>query len=513
MKFNLSQFKKLKADKRTTTLEHPDGHRIEIAHQHLSPKMRGEIEAMPMAEEYKNHKMMAEGGEVDESAPPAESSPNNAELADTNAVREAQGLAPVMSIDQLQQQAAQLPQNQELQLGQMPGQPQQVLPPVAAQAPAPAEPQDTFGVNAMNRGYQQGYQEQESGIQQQTAGERAQNTATLDPLVQAQANMAQLQKDYQDHVAKLNNERDMLVKDLNESHIDPSHFWSSRSTPQKISGIIGVLLGGMGSGILRQNDNPAMDILNKEIDRDIAAQKQGIENKKTLLDANRMQFQNEHDAMNMTRVMMLDNVANQVKITLAKTNDPLIQARGQQLLGQLHLQAAPIMGQLAMRGAVLGGTKKGIVDPAQAIRVIVPEAQQVTAFKELQDAQNMTNSRDDLLGAFDHISKINTIGNRFTSPLQTSRQVKGIRDPLIAQLAKDSAGRVTEQDVKMIGELFPGAGEDQKTINIKRQQLDNFIKQKMSFPMLNSYGIDPRGFGRMNQQGQSRIKESAPVIK
>ncbi len=47
MKFSLNGFKKVSKDGNTTTLQHPSGHELTINHSTLSPKMRGEIEALP----------------------------------------------------------------------------------------------------------------------------------------------------------------------------------------------------------------------------------------------------------------------------------------------------------------------------------------------------------------------------------------------------------------------------------------------------------------------------------
>ncbi len=44
---DLSKFKKIASDKNTTTLQHPAGHTIKIAHNALSPKLRGQLHAMP----------------------------------------------------------------------------------------------------------------------------------------------------------------------------------------------------------------------------------------------------------------------------------------------------------------------------------------------------------------------------------------------------------------------------------------------------------------------------------
>lgn len=47
MKFSLNGFKKVSREGNTTTLQHPSGHELVINHSTLSPKLRGEIEALP----------------------------------------------------------------------------------------------------------------------------------------------------------------------------------------------------------------------------------------------------------------------------------------------------------------------------------------------------------------------------------------------------------------------------------------------------------------------------------
>lgn len=54
---DLSKFRKISVDKKSTTLRHSRGHEIKVAHSGMSPKMKEQIEALPV--------YMAEGGEVD----------------------------------------------------------------------------------------------------------------------------------------------------------------------------------------------------------------------------------------------------------------------------------------------------------------------------------------------------------------------------------------------------------------------------------------------------------------
>lgn len=63
--------------------------------------------------------------------------------------------------------------------------------------------------------------------------------------------------------------------------IDPRRVFNNMSTGRKISTAIGLILGGIGGGITGQ-ENPAMKLLNKEIDNDVMAQKEDRSNKFSL---------------------------------------------------------------------------------------------------------------------------------------------------------------------------------------------------------------------------------------
>lgn len=71
MKFDLKGFQKISKDGNVTKLQHPAGHTIEINHSILSPKMRGEIEALPskISEKHPDSKLMADGGYNDPDIP------------------------------------------------------------------------------------------------------------------------------------------------------------------------------------------------------------------------------------------------------------------------------------------------------------------------------------------------------------------------------------------------------------------------------------------------------------
>jgi hypothetical protein len=75
--------------------------------------------------------------------------------------------------------------------------------------------------------------------------------------------MSQLQQDF-----------GQSVKALSQASLDPDRFWSSRTTGQKVAGMVSIALGGFLQGA-RGGANPGLEMLNTAIDRDIKAQEFG----------------------------------------------------------------------------------------------------------------------------------------------------------------------------------------------------------------------------------------------
>lgn len=413
-----------------------------------------------------------------------------------NKARAAAGLAP------LPVPAAQLAAKQDPALqGQ-----------VAAQE-APKAPGDPYGTQAYSDAYVKGVNEQKAGMAQEGAASAKLGNAEAAALQKGQQVQQAALQNYQTHYQNLENERQSLIHDINNQHIDPKHFVNTMDGASKVATAIGLIASGFGSGVTGQ-ENLAMKFLNQQIDRDIDAQKANLNKSESLLSANMKQFGSLHDATAMTRVMQSDILSNQLKMEAAKAQGPLAKARLLQAAGQLDQQSAPVMSQIAMRKTLLSGMQAGHVRPEQVIRAIVPEKEQSVAYKELGDAQKMVKLKDQALSAFDQIAAINTAGNRILNPVQSKSQIAKIVGAIVPTISKESAGRYTESDAAAIEHVLVSTPwDDAKSREIGRRELDRLMSGPMNFPLLKAYGIDAAAQGRYNSSGQSKIQESAPVTK
>lgn len=555
-------FKKVHEDEHHVTMAHKDGHQIKISKKALSPDMRGALAALPVSAETQSEKMvnksmqagaspkqeaqsqalqvaatpvsmMAKGGDVS-------TDPTGGQTLDVD-VNKLQGGSPIspqtqamiqqMQANQTQANAATDPNaiNYD-KIASDPNNQPYMTPDDRAQSQPPLQqpnmtPQGTDGTPTLGQAAQsdpwgtQAYLDQvqkangemEHGLTGQARAEAAMGQQQAADIKKNLDVQQQQQATYQQNLGDLTQEYHNFQSDVQNQHIDANHYLNSMGTAGKIKTAIGLILGGFGvygsHGV-----NPAMSFLQNQIDRDVNAQQANLGKSENLLNANLKQFGNMRDASDMTRVMQMGIVENQLKEAAAKAQGPLAASRANQALADWHQRMAPIMSQIAMRRTLLGAGSAGHVAPETLIRMVVPEGQQNETMKSLKEAQDTTAFHDNLLGAFDKLATMNTVGNALQAPLQTSRQVHAIKDPLTASLSKGTAGRFTEQDAGMLESLWPAKGDNADTIAQKRAQMTKIAEEKMHFPQLTQWGIDPRNFGRYQQgTGMKRIQLGKPV--
>ncbi len=216
---------------------------------------------------------------------------------------------------------------------------------------------------------------QETGIQHeaQARGRAAQEqTQALDTYSQS---LKEHQTATQQHFEALQREHDSIVQDIQNSHIDPNRMWSNKSSGEKAGAILGMVLGGIGSGLTGQ-PNAALHVIQTQIDRDIDAQKMDIGKKQSLLSDNYHQTGNLFQAEQLTRLQMSAVLEGQLRASATRVGGAEAQARAEQaiaaarqsLIGPM-MQAAQFQ---AMSGMISGG-EGGHYVPSQANRPMPSE--------------------------------------------------------------------------------------------------------------------------------------------
>lgn len=484
MKFNLSHLRKLSVDKDFTTLQHPSGHEIKIAHRHLQPKMRGELEAIPMAS----------GGDP----------------ADESSIRDnmnAEIDQEIANADSAAQQAEPMPQVQAapMPVPEKTYEVPQANPLTLQRSTNKVDPNDPTGiVGAVNQ--------QKTGLEQEANAQSQQARESI-PVLQKQADEEkQLVDTYQSHVKELNGKRQTLLEDYQKQHVNPDHYWEDKSLGGKVSSVIGLILGGIGGGLTGQ-ENPALKLLNMNIDRDMHAQRLNMDNKMSLLNLNRQDLQNEHDALSMTRVMKLDQVSQELKLAAARSADPLAKARALQAAGQLDMQAEPLINQMAVKRTQMSVMSNPNVEPEQKLQALltmgsINPQQHAEAVKELADYRNVEKASADIFNYFGQAAKENTVARTGAGLLREPAAI-GLMENALLPLVKDKEGRVNEFDFATVKKFEPRPGDSDSKVKEKLSGLHDWVRQKQSHPNLEGLGILQRTQSRFNPNGQAKTISSA----
>lgn len=144
------------------------------------------------------------------------------------------------------------------------------------------------------------------------------------------------------------NEYNTFIQAARDQKIDPNHYLNSMSTGQKIGSAIGLIIGGIGSS-LRGTSNPAVDFINKQIDRDIEGQRMEMGQKMNLLSANQAHYRDQIAATDATKAIMSGMTADKLRLAAANATGPEAKARALQTASQYDMQAAQLNQQVKMR--------------------------------------------------------------------------------------------------------------------------------------------------------------------
>lgn len=558
------KFKKISSDAKSTVLQHPAGHKITIAHAALNDNMKQALHSLPhyaeggMSDEPQRNDLGIPGLNINiNAAPQPQMSMANPDESYQKEYKMQKMLTPgepdsivrerALNLLERQNKSSQVKaENQDVDkqqaaladynkqkalldkyqsLGVTPPAdlklpPNPVPEPMPTQTSpnqgmaaemSPAIPQnpDPYGFGAQQDAMMRGIGEERAGIMQEAATQGALGKAQANIETQGAQNLQSAFSKFDKQQSDLMQQRSVLQKAMSENQFDPKRYINNMSTGSKIANVIGLILGGIG-GALTHQENPALRVLQTNIDRDIEAQKNDFGKRQTLLEANYRDLGNIRDAMTMTRVMQTDMISQQLRAEAAKAMDPAARANALKAAGALDLQNAPLIQQMSMRRSLMNGAQQGQKDPETMIKMLAPPGEQEKLFKDLKEAQDTTRLKDNLLSAFDQLEKKNTVGNRIAHLGFEPAEVEAIRDPLLAQLSKDTAGRFTEADAGYLKSIFPAPGDSAATAMTKRKQLNALIQQKMNFPSLKYYGYDPGG-GKFSQSGEKKIKLGPPV--
>lgn len=495
---DFSKLKKLHSDEKTTTLVHPHGHTIKVAHDKLSPEHKEALQKLEKFGGDQEVQMFATKGLVEEAPktdteqpielntqalespinvgkvdiPRTEKVPDAVDTAITNMGLHSpmnnplnqnvkvSDLAPNMPNTETQTEK---PTNFEFQ------QPEQ------QQSPMAAMPDLNAGLEMQKGAYQKIGQEQAKSFEAQQQIQQQHAQALQDLNNKTQNNFNEYQQASQP-----------IIQAMQNNEIRPDAYYADKSTLGKVSTAIGLLLGGIGSGATGQN--VALDFLNKNIDRNIDAQKANISRQHTLLGALQQRFQDSQSATLMAKTLMQEKLVSDIQQQAAKLGTATAQQQALLAIGPLQQQIDQNKMMVARRQALLGGYGQGQVPASMLVSEMVPEKHQAEAFKEVKEHEVMQNTVNNVKQMMDHMGQLQKLGERTLSPLQSKRQVEALQLG-IQSLGKEMFGRVNETELHLLENSAPKIGDDINTVREKTKNILDIIQRNHSAPVMQGFGV------------------------
>lgn len=515
-------FRKVAEDDKSATLQHEQGHKLNIAKNNLSKKQKAALKKLPLyqAEGTKEPEEAMEQPVLDAGE---EAKQVGVNIADAVAEKILQGASESTSprfIDSL-------PQAPEQQLGTheavqpMPSVPQPEIPP---QQPA-ITPTEKENLAEYSMGLQQ---EPEEPATEELAPEQVMPEPQMVPampkpvrqlrpltpeetIASSKTTASQKMMAYNQMIVKTMEERRKLrekfEQDIRDRRIEPKKMYGE-DTGKNILTAISLMLGGMAGGVLRQ-ENPALRMINEEIERDLARQKENANLENNLYKYNLDMLGNDIEAYTQSMNQMRQIALTQMEEMMGKIYDPTnpmsalqMQAEAARLRAEIDKSEAAVA-ERKQREKLLQAldSSDGVskMDPASLVQILVTDnGDRLKVLEEIKDRQTIAQTMPQIFNLFDRANKENTalrtgtvpyIGMLFKKP-DSVAALETLLTPLIK-----TQGPARESEMQRIfNSVIPGPYDKADDIETKRTALKDYIKAMSQTPVSNAYKLNLNKF-------------------
>lgn len=310
--------------------------------------------------------------------------------------------------------------------------------------------------------------------------------------------------EFQKNTNQIMSENDQIYNQVKNTQIDPNRYWDNKSTGSKIGMLAGMIISGFGAGA--GQGNMAMDILNKNIENDIDAQKTNLGKTQSLLNSNMQKYGVLSSAMTATRLNMLSATQGQIEAAAAKSGSQIAMANAQKANAQISQQKAQLTQQLGMTQAGYNMLNQSSQKDGQpmagginykrylALKMLPPQYGGLSPEddKAIQDEmgkyQEMTNKVNYVGDNMQAIANEQSLRQRVGNPWKSYKEIEGRGDLTAATAAKDVNGRVNEIIYNAIKNEMPGL----LTPELSQEKINNVlgaIKKGYQFHRMQNLGI------------------------
>lgn len=347
-------------------------------------------------------------------------------------------------------------------------------------------------------------------------------------------------------------------QDLKSGHINPETYnslFAKKDTIGKIGTLFGLLLSGAGSGLSGQ-PNAVLDMMNKEIERDLEAQKTSASNRQNFLKIYQQDELNKISAEQakhgnkltdaqayaqkqaalatadlrahavMNRTLMHDLRTKAESLPQGSPDQKRYADQLQAVAGTVDLQNADLADKAAGMAMLLNPPSQGPSNLSQnpvdyqkmnqldrASKLGIPGAPSAGDVSEMtKEATSLEETRmlrNSFNNAFDALDK------KFLAGKLSPHDRDSYINSLAGKLAKASAGRYNDAEAKnQINSMIPQTGDWKGTRTDKRKNNDSFFDiLEAGTPTLNRFGLKaPATSSGGNSKGTSdSTRASSPA--
>ncbi len=269
---------------------------------------------------------------------------------------------------------------------------------------------------------------------------------------------------------------DEFAKAIMLRAIDPNRIFQSRTTPEKIGGALGLIFGGMGSGMTGQPNWAWLSVQNA-IDRDIKAQEQDKSDVMNLWKMNHMALGSAIDATTKTRAMMDQAVLSKINEHVAANASPVIQATAAPIVAELKKNIALADFQTAVRHSLKYGQLAN-VDPVNVLMHLPDSPTRQKAVEETGRAKAWAASKANLMKAFDTIDAVNNPAYLAAHPIDGPKLVQSLKETQGAIVARETTNNMNQKEHEAFMNAFSDWMEGRGNRAIKRATLEGMIDAK-----------------------------------
>lgn len=166
-----------------------------------------------------------------------------------------------------------------------------------------------------------------------------------------------------------------MFDEISKGEIDPDHYWKAKGNGAKTTAAIGIILSGIGAGLSGTTTNMAMDVVNRNIDRDIDAQKANLSQKNNLYKMYLDQGKTEEEAYTASKADLLTLTAAKANQIAAQIGTPLAKSQMERLNAQLGMQVAKLHMEFAGQNIARQAYTQGV--PMESVPYLPPEKQKL----------------------------------------------------------------------------------------------------------------------------------------